>query len=151
MGMQDYLDFLTSLRQMLDTLNGLEQRKIAAVKAGDFEALDQCMKEEQAATLDLRGREQKRIGMLKELGLEKVSLRDLPAHYPPESRNQAAEITQQLLRSYEVLASAQKAARTLMESNLNRINEELARRQTPQPAETEGSHSEHRQPTDFRV
>ena len=52
--MQSYLVFLSELCRALDTLTGLEQRKITAVRAGDLEELDRCMKQEQAAALDLR-------------------------------------------------------------------------------------------------
>ena len=146
MEMQAYLSFLSDLRQALDALAALEQKKIQAVQAGDLETLDECMKKEQVATLDLRGREQKRADLLKQLGLEQVSLRDLPSHCPPQYKGQVTEISQQVLRSYQVLSSAQQAARTLMESNLRHIQKELDRRQeakqTPTPKKSQ---------TDFRV
>lgn len=129
MELATYLSFLSDLRQTLDSLSALEQKKIQAIKAGDLAELDECMKQEQAATMDLRGREQRRAAMLKELGLEKVSLRDLPSHCPTAYRGQAAEISQQVLRSYEVFSSAQEASRTLMESNLRRIQNELEHRE----------------------
>lgn len=129
MDMQNYLGFLAELHQALDSLTALEQRKIKAVQAGDLLTLDECMKQEQAAALDLRGREHKRTALLKELGLEQVSLRDLPSRCPPQYKRQAAEVSQQVLRSYEVLSSAQEAARTLMESSLRHIQQELERRE----------------------
>lgn len=146
MEMQAYLSFLSDLRQALDSLAALEQKKIQAVQAGDLEALDECMKKEQVATLDLRGREQKRADLLKQLGLEQVSLRDLPSRCPPQYKGQATEISQQVLRSYQVLSSAQQAARTLMESNLRHIQKELDRRQEAKQAPTPKKSQ-----TDFRV
>ena len=122
MEFQKYLSFLADLQKCLDSLTALEQRKLTAIQTADFDALDQCIKEEQAAALDLRGREHKR-------GLPDASLRELPDHCPAEFRRQASEITQDVLRSYQVLASAQNAARTLMESDLRHIQQELDRRQ----------------------
>ena len=148
MDMKNYLSFLSELHQSLDSLAALEQRKIAAVQAGNLDELDQCMKEEQAAALDLRGREQKRSALLKQLGLETVPLRELPSHCPPQYKAQAAEITQQVLRSYQVLSSAQTAARTLMESNLRHIQQELDRRETAHPAKAPAAQKPQ---TDFRV
>ena len=58
------------------------------------------------------------------------------------------EITQQILRSYQVLSSAQQAARTLMESNLRRIQRELDRREEAQPAPSSASR---KTTTDLRV
>ena len=148
MEIQNYRTFLSELHQALDTLSALEQRKISAVQAGNLEELEQCMKQEQAAALDLRGREQRRTALLKELGLEQVSLRDLPGHCPPQLRGQATELTQQVLRSYQVLSSAQTAARTLMESNLRRIQTELEQRETAHPSQPAG---DPKPQTDFRV
>ena len=146
MEMQAYLSFLSDLRQALDTLAALEQDKIKAIQAGDLAALDEYMKIEQVATLDLRGREQKRADLLKQLGLEQISLRDLPSHCSPQYRGQATEISQQVLRSYKVLSSAQQAARTLMESNLRHIQKELDRRQDAKQIPTPKKSQ-----TDFRV
>lgn len=148
MEFHDYLTFLQELRQELDTLSGVEQRKIAAIQAGDLDALDACMKQEQAAALSLRGREQHRNEMLQALGLKGVALGDLSRRCPPQDREQAAEITRQVLSSYRVLSSAQEAARTLMESNLRRIQQELDRQeavhQGPSPAARKTT-------TDFRA
>lgn len=73
MEFHDYLAFLERLRQELDTLSAVEQQKIAAVRSGDLAALDACMKQEQAAALSLRGREQHRKAMLRDLGLGKLT------------------------------------------------------------------------------
>lgn len=96
------------LCQELDALSGVEQQKISAVRSGDLGALDACMKQEQAAALSLRGREQHRKAMLRDLGLEHVSLADLPRHCPPQEQERTAAISQQVLRSYQVLSSAQQ-------------------------------------------
>lgn len=148
MEFHDYLTFLQELGQELDALRGVEQQKIAAIQAGNLEALDACMKQEQAAALSLRGREQHRQKMLQALGLDGISLADLPHRCPPQDKEQATEITQQILRSYQVLSSAQQTARTLMESNLRRIQRELDRREEAQPAPSPASR---KTATDFRV
>lgn len=83
MEFKDYLTFLQKLHQELTELNTVEQKKIAAVQVGDLDALDVCMKQEQAATMSLRGQEQRRNQLLKQLGLEQVPLRELPRHAPP--------------------------------------------------------------------
>ncbi len=147
MEIQKYLSFLSDLQKCLDSLTALENRKIKAVQTADFDELDRCIKLEQAAALDLRGREQKRAELLKQLGLPDVSLRELPSRCPVESRGQVSAVTEEVLRSYQVLASAQTAARTLMESNLRHIQQELDRREEKRQA-TPAPHSTQ---TDFRV
>lgn len=148
MDVQRYFVFLTELRQALDALTALEQRKITAVQNGNLEELEQCMKQEQAAALDLRGREQKREAMLRELNLEQVSLREFPDHCPLQDRRRASELTGQVLRSYQVLSSAQTAARTLMESNLRRIQHTLEQHETIQQPQQSAVHKPQ---TDFRA
>lgn len=148
MEFHDYLTFLQELRQELDTLSGVEQRKIAAIQAGDLDALDACMKQEQAAALSLRGREQHRNEMLQALGLKGVALGELSRRCPPQDREQTAEITRQVLSSYRVLSSAQEAARTLMESNLRRIQQELDRQESVHQGQSPAAR---KTTTDFRA
>lgn len=148
MELEHYLTFLSQLGQSLDALARLEQQKIQAVQAGDLAALEACMKKEQAASMDLRGKEQKRRALLTELGLASLPLRELASHCPPQYRGRAGEVSQQVLRSYQVLTSAQKAARTLMESNLRHIQRELERRTAPQQVQPSAPHGTQ---ADFRV
>lgn len=147
MEIHDYLTFLDSLRNDLERLTAVEQRKIEAVRAGDLSSLDECMKQEQAAALALRGREQRRDSMLKELGLEKVPLRELPRRCPTSLQAEAARVTEQLLRAYQVLSSAQSAARTLMESHLRQIDTALGSDQEP----TQQTGASRPAQTDFRA
>lgn len=147
MKIQPYLSFLEELGRKLEELAQLEQRKLDAVRAGDLETLEQYMKREQAAALDLRGREQRRKALLRDLGLEDVSLRDLPAHCPPDCREQVQEATRRVMNSYREFTSAQTAARTLMEANLRHIQGELDQRQQAQQAQPAHQSGQ----TDFRA
>lgn len=147
MDVETYLSFLTQLRQTLDRLTQLEKRKIAAVQSGNLEELEQCMKQEQAASLALRGEEKKRADLLQQLGLSQGSIRDLANHCPAPYKQQANETVQQVLSSYRILTSTQQAARTLMESNLRYIQQRLdlpdkTHRKAPAPSSSQ---------TDFRV
>ena len=64
------LALLEQLSQVFDQLETLEREKAAAVGAQDLERLDQCMKHEQAVSLTLRGVEQNRSSLWKELGVQ---------------------------------------------------------------------------------
>ncbi len=148
MDMQPYFTFLTDLAQTLDGLSALEQKKIQAIQNNDQALLDQYMKQEQAATMDLRGRERKRTQLLQQLGLESGSLRQLPDLCPSQYKSQASEIVQQVLRSYQVFSSAQQAARTLMESRLRNIQKELEHREETRQVSPSASSKPQ---SDFRV
>lgn len=124
----DYFQYLADLRQELVRLIDLQPEKIKAVKAHDLDALDVCMKQEQAISLNLRGMEQKREKLQSALGIAGVSLRQLPQHCPAEERGKAQQEVEETLRLREELRSAQTAARTIIEKDLRMVNEELERR-----------------------
>lgn len=125
MEFRDYLAFLEKLRKELTDLTAVEQKKISAVQAGDLDALDACMKQEQAATLALRGQEQQRTEFLRQLGLEQIPLRQLSQHAPDALRQETQQLVEQVLRAYEILSSTQSTARTLMENDLHQIEKQL--------------------------
>ena len=60
MNTENLLHFLSELQQELDRLTQLQPQKIDAVRAHDLDVLNDCMKQEQAISLSLRGLEQKR-------------------------------------------------------------------------------------------
>ena len=128
MDMERLTHFFTQLGQELDRLAQLQKRKIGAVRAHDLEALNDCMKQEQAVSLALRGLEQRRGQLLEELGLAGVPLLELDRHCPPEHRGAVARATEGLRRQYALLRSAQEAARTVVETDLRAVNRELERR-----------------------
>lgn len=146
MSFSDCLALLEQLSQVFDQLAALEQEKTAAVGAQDLARLDQCMKQEQAVSLTLRGLEQKRGRLWRDLGLQSVALRDLPQHFPPEGQPEARRAVNRLLEQYQALRSAQEPTRILMEHRIQLIEEELARRgadQTPSGATRRGpSHTD---------
>ena len=148
MEFRDYLTFLKDLQQELEALTAVEQQKIAAIRAGNLEALDSCMKQEQAAALSLRGREQRRDAMLRALKLEQVPLRALPGKSPPELKGETSRMVEALLKTYQVLSSAQGTARTLMESDLHLIEKQLSQREDTGP---QAPPSQPARKTDFRA
>ncbi len=75
----EYLNFLEELEHTLQQLVDVEQKKSAAVSARDLDALNDCMKREQAFSMTLKGFEQKRARLLAALGLEDVSSGSFPA------------------------------------------------------------------------
>ncbi len=117
----EYLNFLEELEHTLQQLVDVEQKKSAAVSARDLDALNDCMKREQAFSMTLKGFEQKRARLLAALGLEDVSLRELPSRCPPEHREAARRMSERLINQYRILSSAQEPSRILMESRLRLI------------------------------
>ena len=86
------------------------------------------MKQEQVISLSLRGLEQKREKLLQALGLSGVSLLELDRHCQPEHRAAVSQAAEGLRKQYQLLYSAQQAARTVVEKDLRAVNRELERR-----------------------
>lgn len=145
---QDYLKFLGSLSQTLEQLTQVEQEKNAAAAQGDLLGVEDCMKREQVLSLTLRGYDQKREGMLAQLGLKNVPLKELERHSPPELRMETKAAVEQLRRKYAMFQAASDAARVTLEVNLRAIEREQAIRagDAAQAAETRKTHQ-----TDFRA
>ena len=129
---QDYLRLLQDLCRELDTLAQVERDKASAVREHDLDALNACMKREQAVTLALRGLDQKRERLLSALELSGVSLREMPRRCPAEYREETRRAVERVLNCYEVVRSSQEPARVLLESGLRQVEEEL-RRQGVEP------------------
>lgn len=120
-----YLQLLKELGGELEQLNRLQQEKIQAVRDHDLDGLNQCMKQEQAISLALRGLEQRRDKVVRELGLEGVPLKQVPQRCPKEQYGAVSPVVEELLKKNQQLHSAQKAARSMMERELRRIDREL--------------------------
>ena len=66
---QDYLRLLEQLTRTIHQLTGIEQSKTRAASQGNLEELENCMRQEQAMSLSLRGHDQKRDALLARMGL----------------------------------------------------------------------------------
>ena len=124
----DYLQLLDELPARLEELAGIQHAKIDAVRAGDLNGLNEQMKREPALSLQLKGYERRQRALLEQLGLSGTSLLQLPGLCPPELREQTQRAVRRLHDQYQVLRSAQEAARAVLEGQLHGIQRELRRR-----------------------
>lgn len=133
-----YIAFLGQLSDTLDQLTAVEKEKTDVVRRDDLEALNECMKREQAMSLTLRSMDQKRIKLLKELGMENVSLADFAAGCPEECRAEARAATEKLRSSYSIYRSTADLAQHTLERNLRQIDAFLAEQGEEPPMEDRG-------------
>jgi len=121
-----YLELLDTLREKLDMLCQLAEKKTTAVRCDDLVSLDAVMRQEQALSLSFRGLEQKREAFILELGLNSVPLSALPSHFPEELRLQAKKSVEALQDQYKIYRAASEVARNTLECNLHEIEKFLA-------------------------
>ena len=104
-----------------DQLTGLALEKNAAVLKDDLLALDEVLKQEQALSLSLRGLEQRRLKLVRELGLDNVPLSRLCDHCPDEFKGQAKQTAERLRASYDIYQSAAGVAKGTLERGLHEL------------------------------
>jgi len=133
---EGYLDHLEKLEGILEELTGLAKRKSRAANLGELDEMEQVMRREQALSMSIRGMEQKRGQLTRELGLEGVTLSALPDRAPPELRPRTKNLAEKLLRLYTSYQDASSVARTTLECNLHMIEKNMG---TPPPTGSGGS------------
>ena len=80
---RSYLGFLNSMSRGLESLTGLNEKKLAAAQADDLTVLNELLNQEQAQALNFRGLELARDKLLAQLGLAGVPLSKVPGRFPP--------------------------------------------------------------------
>ncbi len=146
---EDYLQYLADLADVLDQMTEVTKVKNKAAKAGDLVAVEEMMKKEQVFSMTLRGMDQKRDKMLKEMGLEGVPLSKLAENYPPELFDQARKAAEHAAKRFEVFHRTSEAARVTMECALHDIERMMPENQ-PVPHRDKGEPPP-RMKTDFRA
>lgn len=121
-----YLSLLQELNGHLEQLAQLAQQKAEAARQDDLLALDEVLKQEQAMSLTLRGLEQRRTKLVKELGLENTSLVQLPDKCPAELEQEARKIAEELRASYKIYRGCADMARNTLELTLHQIDKIVA-------------------------
>lgn len=125
---QEYLNLLSNLLQEIERLTEIARNKQEAVQGHDLDQLNDCIKQEQAVSLRLRGLDQKREKILAALGFSQITLREMPNHCPKEYQGETRTFAERISRAYQVLQSIQSASRSMMEHDLRLIQKELESR-----------------------
>ncbi len=122
----EYLQLLEQIGAQLEHLTDLAKQKTTAVRKDDLLALDEILKQEQAASLLFRGLEQKQSTLLNSTGLKGIPLSSLAENFPPKMRLEAKQCIEQLQSRYSVYQSCAEIARNTLECNLHEIEKVLA-------------------------
>ena len=145
---KDYLKLMESLTKTLEELTQVERDKNAAASAGDLRGVEECMKREQVLSLTLRGYDQKRDSLLRDLGITGVRLSTLVDHSPEELRLETKAVAEELRRQYALFQTASEVARNTLECNLRAIERTQAV-QAGDAVQAEEQRKNHQ--TDFRA
>ncbi len=111
--------------KLFDQLSSLQQEKIQAAHQDDLQALEHCMQQEQALSLHIRGMQRRKDTLLQALGLEKISLKELPSHLSAADYAQVAPTITRFQTAYELYNSAAAASRAVLEGVLQELDRAL--------------------------
>lgn len=123
--MSDYKSLLDLLQKYVDLFESLtenQDKKIQAIKGYNNEALNECMKKEQADTLLLRGFDKKRLLLQDKLSLNAMSFREMLPKIPEEFQPDFVQMLRKLSGSYDAYRVSADCAKQLIELNIYRLS-----------------------------
>ncbi len=123
-----YLSFLDDLLGQLLELTQVEKNKKSAVESHSLGTLNECIKQEQAISLALRGLEQRRKTILAQLGLQGYKMQEMPQNCPPEHAQQTKLMVEKIAQANADFTTAKKEAASIINRNLKIVETSLRQR-----------------------
>lgn len=120
-----YFQLLNTLAEQLEHLTNLTRLKATAAQNDDLLALDEVLRQEQAAALNFRGLEQHRQRQTAELGISELALNQLPECCPEPLQAEARQVVEHLSSCYRTYRSVAEDTRVILERNLHEVEQIL--------------------------
>lgn len=117
-------EYITNIRELAVTAGDIarvEEMKAYAVSGNQHEMLDECIQEEQALLLKLRGLEQRRVRLQKELEWDGLTLQQILDRALPEQTEMLNPAFQKLEQQLGYLQSARESAERILKVRLHEL------------------------------
>lgn len=134
----DLLELLKKYTVFFQELTVTQQTKLEATQQYHTEALDECMRKEQAATLALRGFDKKRLQLQDELGFHDYTFSQIIPLLPQDQQYEFSVVFKELNNSYSVYKDTADCAKRMIELNIHRLGiavEDLQKRTNTVPTD----------------
>lgn len=118
---EEYTAVIQSLTTVAKDIARVEQIKTAAATEKKHELLDDCIQEEQAHLLKLRGLEQRRMKLQDALGWNSLTLHQILDAALPEQQKALAPLFGKLERQLEQLQQAREASEQIIKVRLHEL------------------------------
>lgn len=119
--LKKYLEIIGNLTAVTGDITRVEEIKTAAASSRHHELLDGCIQEEQALLLKLRGLEQHRISLQKDLGWDALTLRQILDRSSEEERELLAPVFDRLDYHLRRLQQAREASEKILKVRLHEL------------------------------
>ena len=117
----EYITIIQNLTAVAGSIARTEEAKTAAVSARNHGILDDCIQEEQALLLKLRGLEHHRTRLQQELGWEDLTLRQILDAASPEQTEALTQPFQKLDQQLRRLQTAREASERILKVRLHEL------------------------------
>ena len=120
--MTKFADLIRQFAELFDRLIPLEQEKLDIVKQNQVSALEDIIKREQAEIMTLRGLDQKRERLQKELGFPDMTFSEILERVSGDEKTELQKLFEELGSRVRQFRSITESSKTMMEVNLHAIN-----------------------------
>lgn len=127
--MDKFAEFTSTIEefiQLFEELIPIEQKKLDAAIANKVLLVEECMNKEQAAVLKMRGLEQKREQVQKEMDMDGYTFKQILEKVPAVSADTLQPLFRQLSGQITTFQSISESAKEMIELNLHRIQSSLS-------------------------
>ena len=123
--MNDFITVIEDLIQLFQELVHIEQAKLEAAAKNRITHVEDCMNQEQAAILKLRGLDKKRETYQEQLGYKDNTFQQILSKTSGAEHNQLKTLFDSLSHQVRQFQEINESARSMIEINLHMINKEL--------------------------
>lgn len=123
--MNDLIAIIEDLIQLFQDLIQIEQIKLESAKNNRITHVEDCMNQEQAAILRLRGLDKKRETCQEALGFKGYTFQQILSETTGTQHNQLRNLLDTLTRLVRQFQDTNESARSMIEINLHMINKAM--------------------------
>lgn len=124
----EFIAVISEMTKVFTNLIQVERRKLRASLDNDMDTLKSCMAKEQAASMELKGLERKRIDIQTSLGMQDLSFREMVDKAGPDYEYELSTSLNLLSNAMTDFENMSDEARTVVEMNIANLNMLLASR-----------------------
>lgn len=128
--MKEFISIVNELIKLFSHLCEVEQKKLHTVEKNRVTLLEDCMNEEQAAILKLRGLDNRREKCMQNLGLEGATFQQILERVSDEDREHLQPLFHELSEKVRQFQELSDSAKAMIEINLHHINQVIAANQS---------------------
>lgn len=128
---KELLPVLEQLSAVLDDLCRIESDKLTAVSENHPERLEPLLKEEEVYLLKFRGLEKKRTALLKEFGLEHLTLRQILVSEEPAAAKPLSDVLDRLNEQAAVLKKTKNGTERMIQIRQRQLEQHLSTLKQP--------------------